>query len=62
MHILAAGLYGLLKQDLWNQTGGSIEAWLDSALCEGRLSPDVIHPIAAQILGRSVGTLWPMPH
>jgi DNA-binding Lrp family transcriptional regulator len=31
MHVLAAALYGLLRQDRWIETGGSIEAWLADA-------------------------------
>ncbi len=32
MHVLAAGLYGLLREDRWVEHGGSIEAWLADAL------------------------------
>ena len=28
MHVIAAGLYGLLRQDRWVEKGGSIERWL----------------------------------
>jgi hypothetical protein len=60
IHVLAAGLYGLLRQDHWNKTGGSIEQWLDRAVRQGRLSPAVLHPAAAGVLGRSVDRLWPV--
>ena len=39
MHVLAAGLYALLRQDRWHETGGSIEQWLDKATRQGRLAP-----------------------
>lgn len=61
MHILAAGLYGLLRQDRWNRTGGSIEDWLFKAATEGRLSPGILHASAARILERPQDRLWPVP-
>jgi hypothetical protein len=60
MHVLAAGLYGLLRQDRWVETGGSIEAWLADATRRGRLAPAVLHPIAARVLERPVDKLWPL--
>ncbi len=61
MHVLAAGLYALLRQDRWHDTGGSIEQWLDRATKEGRLGPEVLHRAAAGVLGRPSGSLWPLP-
>jgi hypothetical protein len=61
MHVLAAGLYGLLRQDGWQETGGSIEAWLDAASRGGRLSPAILHPAAARVLERPADQLWPLP-
>lgn len=60
MHVLAAGLYGLLRQDKWVDTGGSIEAWLGRAVESGRLAPRMLHPIAARVLERPVDRLWPL--
>jgi hypothetical protein len=60
MHVLAAGLYGLLRQDRWVETGGSIEAWLDEATRRGRLAPKSLHPVAARVLERPVDKLWPL--
>lgn len=60
MHVLAAGLYGLLRQDRWVETGGSIEAWLAEATRKGRLAPSVLHPVAARVLERPVDKLWPL--
>jgi hypothetical protein len=58
MHVLAAGLYGLLRQDKWVETGGSIEAWLADAVARGRLAPASLHPVAGRVLERD--RLWPL--
>jgi len=60
MHVLAAGLYGLLREDRWSRRGGSIEAWLESSTAAGRLRPDSLHPVAARVLERRVDRLWPL--
>jgi AraC-like DNA-binding protein len=60
IHVLAAGLYGLLRQDRWGREGGSIEAWLLAAARGGRLAPEVLHPVAARVLERPVDRLWPL--
>ena len=60
MHVLAAGLYGLLKQDRWAERGGNIERWIGEAARRGRLAPAVLHPVAAEILQRPVDRLWPI--
>lgn len=61
MHVIAAGLYGLLRQDRWVETGGSIERWIADAAARGRLAPAVFHPVAARVLERPVDRLWPLP-
>jgi hypothetical protein len=61
MHVIAAGLYGLLRQDRWIEKGGSIERWLASAAREGRLEATTFHRIAARVLERPVDALWPLP-
>jgi hypothetical protein len=60
MHVIAAGLYGLLRQDRWVDEGGSIERWLAGAVAAGRLEPGVFHPVAARVLERPVDALWPL--
>jgi hypothetical protein len=60
MHVLAAGLYGLLREDRWSRRGGSIEKWLDSALAAGRLAPATLHATAARVLERPQDHLWPL--
>lgn len=59
MHVLAAGLYGLQRQDRWRDRGGSIEDWLADAVRQGRLAPSALHPVAAEVLRRPVAALWP---
>lgn len=60
MHVLAGGLYGLLRQDKWIETGGSIETWLAEAARRGRLAPKVLHAAAARVLERPLDRLWPL--
>lgn len=60
MHVMAAGLYGLLRQDRWIDKGGSIERWLADAAAHGRLAPESFHPVAARVLERPVDALWPL--
>ena len=61
MHVLAAALYGMLRQDNWQENGGDIEEWLRRALVSGRLDPSILHPMAAYVLGRDPANLWPLP-
>ena len=61
MHVLAAGLYGLLKADGFDRTGGNIEAWMQAAAGKGRLVPRVLHEAAAKVMKRPVESLWVTP-
>jgi hypothetical protein len=58
MHVLAAGLYGLLKADRYDRRGGNLEKWFATAVRQGRLTPDSLYPAAAKVLGTSVDRLW----
>ncbi|MGN7930813.1 hypothetical protein [Sphingopyxis sp. 22461] len=60
IHILAGAFYGMLRQDKWIETGGSIETWLADAAKTGRLAPQKLHSIAAHVLERPVDKLWPL--
>ncbi|UAL12062.1 hypothetical protein [Caulobacter segnis] len=60
MHVLAAGLYGLLKADGYDRTGGDIEAWTIAAARSGKLSPASLHAKAAEVTRRPVDQLWPL--
>lgn len=61
MHVLAAGLYGMLKAEGFDRTGGDIEAWLAAALKSGKLAPDRLHAAAAKVLETPPDKLWPRP-
>lgn len=60
IHVIAAGVYGLLRQDRWNRTGGSFEVWLAEAVRRGRFAPANFHAVAADVLERPVDKLWPL--
>lgn len=60
MHVLAAGLYGLLKADGYDRTGGNLEAWTTEAAKSGKLSPASLHVKAAEVMRRPVDQLWPL--
>ena len=60
MHVLAAGLYGLLKAGGYDRTGGNIAAWMLDAARTGKLAPARLHPAAAAVLNRPTDTLWPL--
>ncbi|HMI40604.1 MAG TPA: hypothetical protein VK485_05185 [Sphingomicrobium sp.] len=61
MHILAAGLYGLLMRDGYPARGGNIEQWLSGAMDKGWLAPASLHASAAAVVGRPADRLWPVP-
>ena len=60
IHVLAGAIYGMLRQDRWIESGGSIEAWLAEAVRAGRFDPPRLHAVAAAVLKRPVGALWPL--
>jgi len=60
IHVLAGAFYGMLRDDRWIDTGGSIEQWLAGAVRSGRLAPARLHAIAARVLERPVSGLWPL--
>jgi hypothetical protein len=60
IHMIAAGLYGLLREDRWVQQGGSIEKWLLQAAASGRLKRHSFHKAAAKVLDRPINRLWPL--
>src|SRR5688500_9703916 len=60
IHVLAAGLCGLLRRDEWVGNGGNIEQWLAKAAAAGRLAPQILHRAAARVLERPVDRLWPL--
>ncbi|WP_423606947.1 hypothetical protein [Sphingomonas sp. MS122] len=60
IHVLAAALYGLLRQDKWVETGGDIEQWTATAAAAGRLAPESLHAAASRVLERPADRLWPL--
>ena len=61
MHVIAAGLYGLMKRDGFARTGGDLERWLLRQARAGGLAPRSLHSAAAQVIGRPIDQLWPVP-
>lgn len=61
MHILAAALYGLLKADGYDRTGGNFEAWIAEAAATGRLAPASLAGAASRVLELPADSLWPNP-
>ena len=61
MHILAAALYGLLKADGYDRTGGNFEAWIVQAAATGRLSPASLADAASRIMELPADRLWSTP-
>jgi hypothetical protein len=58
MHVLAAALYGMLKADGYDRTGGTIERWLADAVRAGKLAPGPLHASASRVLGLPADRLW----
>lgn len=61
MHVLAAGLYGLLRSDGYDRTGGNLETWMLEAARSGKLSPIRLHAAAAATLQKPIDRLWVRP-
>lgn len=61
MHVLAAALYGMLKAEGYDRTGGNIERWVEDAARSGKLAPDRIAASAAAVMKTSPDRLWPRP-
>jgi hypothetical protein len=59
MHVLAAAVYGMLKADGFDRTGGNIETWMGKAVAAGRLSPGPLHDAASKVLEVPPDKLWP---
>lgn len=59
MHVLAAALYGMLKAEGYDRTGGNIERWMENAARTGKLSPQRIAAVAGQVTKTAPEKLWP---
>jgi hypothetical protein len=61
MHVLSAGLYGLMHSTGFARAGGDLERWLHAMAIGGWLDPIPLHGAAAAVLRRPVEALWPPP-
>ena len=61
MHIIAAAVYGLMRQDGYAKSGGNLEQWLSRQARSGALAPPSLHAAAARVIGRPIDRLWPLP-
>lgn len=59
MHVLAAALYGMLKAEGYDRTGGDIARWMEDAAKSGKLSPERIAAFAGQVTRTPPDQLWP---
>lgn len=59
MHVLAAALYGMLKAEGYDRTGGNLEAWMADAAGGGKLSPRRVATFAGQVTKTAPERLWP---
>jgi len=59
MHILAAGLYGMLKTEGYDRAGGTLERWMADAAKAGKLAPASLHTSASKVMGVPADQLWP---
>ena len=59
MHILAAAVYGMLKAEGYDRTGGNIERWMDTAAASGKLAPERIRTAASEVMKTPPDQLWP---
>jgi hypothetical protein len=58
MHMLAAALYHAMKEDGFDQTGGTYSDWFASALDRGMLTPDEVRRRATEIVGPLQVQYW----
>jgi len=58
MHVLAAALYGMLKADGYDRTGGDLETWMTEAAKAGRLAPASIAQAASRVMELPADHLW----
>jgi hypothetical protein len=59
MHMLAAAIYQMLREDRFDRTGGDYSEWLDSAIERGMFTPEEVKRRAALIVGQEAVNRWP---
>jgi hypothetical protein len=58
MHMLAAALYHLMKEDEFAERGGNYPEWLDSVVDRGLLTPAEVKRRAAIVVGDAAVKKW----
>jgi hypothetical protein len=58
MHMLAAAIYQMLREDRFGKTGGTFAEWFDSAIDRGLFAPAEIRRRAALIVGQDAVDRW----
>ena len=61
MHVLAAALYGMMKADGFDRSGGAVEAWMQGLVRSGRLASAHWQSAASAVLALPVERLWTKP-
>jgi hypothetical protein len=59
MHMLAAAIYQMLREDRFDRTGGDYAEWLDLAIERGMFTPEEVKRRAALIVGQEAVNRWP---
>lgn len=59
MHMLAAAIYQMLREDRFDRTGGDYSEWLDSAIERGMFTPEEVKRRAALVVGQEAVNRWP---
>lgn len=59
MHMLAAAIYQMLREDRFDRTGGNYSEWLTSAIDRGLFTPDEVKRRAALVVGQEAVDRWP---
>jgi len=58
MHMLAAAIYQMLRQDRFGETGGTFAEWFDAAIDRGLFTPAEVKRRAARIVGQDAVDRW----
>ena len=58
MHMLAAAIYQMLREDRFGDTGGNFAEWFDSAIDRGLFAPAEVKRRAAMIVGQDAVDRW----
>jgi len=59
MHMLAAAIYQMLREDRFDRSGGNYSEWLVSAIERGMFTPEEVKRRAALVVGQDAVDRWP---